>query len=126
MTEAIDPETSEVMLTFQQQRPELRICGHCCEVMQGYASLGDTWLCHTDDKSCYNAVTLHKHPMRCTMCDPMLRYTVTWHETRAKIAKDWTARQWAAYDAEVTDPGCNQRRLSRIRKLWRRKGKGKR
>lgn len=124
MMESVDPETGEF---YGEIRPEQRVCGHCCEVMRGYASLGDTWLCHPDDGlDCYSAVTLHKHPMRCTICDPSLEYATTWAEVRAEFTKDWTPQDWARFDAEVADPGCTRRRLSRIRRLWRRKGKGRR
>lgn len=84
-------------------RPELRICGHCCKVMRGYASLGDTWLCHTDEKSCYNAVTLHKHPMRCTVCDPTLAASVTWDEVQADMLTRAQGGSDYAYWCETKD-----------------------
>lgn len=101
--ESVDPETGEFYDSsaednLHQSRPELRICGHCCLVMQGYASLGDTWLCHPDEGlDCYSAVTLHQHPMRCTVCDPSLRYGSTWDEVKARMIaedpdRDWTHR----------------------------------
>lgn len=106
--ESVDPETGELYI-----RPELRICGHCCQQMRGYADLGGTWLCHTDENSCYNAVTLHHHEMRCTICDPLLENTRTWAETRARMARDWTAEQWAEWDRVLREAGLRYERESR-------------
>lgn len=65
---------------------KLRICGHCRQVMRGYASKGDMWLCHPDEGlDCYTAVTLHGHGERCTICDPSLAHTSTWAEVKADM-----------------------------------------
>lgn len=163
MMESVDPETGEF---YTEIRPELRICGHCCEVMRGYASLGDTWLCHPDDGlDCYTAVTLHKHGMRCTICFPNLAYSSTWAEVKARLLEKFPDRsldfdcencgtnlniaantiygtcragrcstflcrdcgnEWGA--AGSVNCACQRRdpKLSKIRKLWRGKRKGKR
>ena len=47
----------------------VRICGHCREEMRGFASAGDTWLCHPDEGlDCYRLVTVYKHAMPCFPC----------------------------------------------------------
>ncbi len=48
-----------------------RICAHCGKPMDGFASMGDKWLCHPDDESkpdCYHLVTCYYHPMPCPDC----------------------------------------------------------
>lgn len=106
-----------------ETRPELRICAHCCRVMRGYGRWGHMWLCNTDDKDCYKAVTLYNHGTRCTICDPRLDSVSTWDEVKAHLARNWTDREWELFYEEVYNPGSVQRRLSKIRRLWRRKGR---
>ena len=111
MMECVDPESGEVYLP----RPELRICGHCCQVMQGFASAQGHWLCHPDEgMDCYSAVTLHGHAMRCTICCPGLAYSSTWDEVKAEMARDWTEEQWAEWDRAMR--GARTRYASEIRK----------
>ena len=125
MMECVDPESGEVY----PPRPELRICGHCCQVMRGFASWGKTWLCHPDEgMDCYRAVTVKKHAMRCTVCDPHLAYSSTWDEVKARLARDWTEKQWGDWDRVMRDARTRYaseirkyRGLDRIRALYRRR-----
>ncbi len=55
---------------------EDQTCGHCGATdvgsyEAGYASAGDTPLCHPNARGrsvCYNLVTLYKHAMPCQLC----------------------------------------------------------
>lgn len=138
MMESVDPETGQFYDAsaednLHQSRSELRICGHCCQVMQGYASLGDTWLCHPDGGlDCYSAVTLHKHPMRCTVCNPSLEYSTPWAAVRAEMMRDWTPEQLDRYFRTVEQAKADARvryaneirqflGIDRIRTMYRRR-----
>ena len=51
-----------------------RICAHCREPMQGYATIGGRWLCHPDaGLDCYRLVTVYGHPMPCFQCASTVR-----------------------------------------------------
>jgi hypothetical protein len=58
-----DPKDGQLDAVFEFNQDLFKICGHCNESMKGYASWGDTWLCHPDEGlDCYRLVTVYKHP----------------------------------------------------------------
>lgn len=100
-------------------RPELRICGHCRLQMKGYASMGDTWLCHPDEGlDCYRLVTVYKHAMPCFQC-ASIHYDAgeTVDPDRPETWPQWLAAARVRYRSEFR----KHRGIDRLRAMYRRR-----